>query len=458
MGARTGRNLVAGMVAVLVLAMGVGLPPARASGPPARFGTDGLWITDHQGRDLFLRGFDLMGAEYTPTDQALPYGPADLTAIRQTGATVVRLPIAWANIEPRPGYIDPAALARAAQIVHWAGAAGLDVVLDMHQWEWAPCFGGNGFPAWAVPNCPASPPGNEVQLAADIEVAATDFWTSAALQADFASAWAAVAKAVGAPPYLIGYDLLNEPWSGVFPPEVFENAYLAPFYREVTAKIRTVDPAGLVFVEPSDNNGAANGSSEFTGPLGIPGVVYEPHQYGVTSLNGDSQVGVADLSPAQFTPDLTVDQAVAQRMGAALWLGEWGALVAGEDNLPPGDASEAGYARDDLTAQNQLLMGSAYWSWDSSYKMPGVLAQLTRPNPYAIAGTPEAVLSGAAPATAVLIWVAAKGETLFSVPAGCRPHVKVSDPGMSWSSPGPEWVAVTAPAGKPVNATVTCGG
>ncbi len=363
----------------------------RRSARAPRYSTNGLWITDAQGRDLFLRGVDVTGAEDTPTADPLPYGPSDFTAMRADGATVVRLPIAWALIEPHPGQFDQAAIDRAVQVVEWAGAAGLDVVLDMHQYLWSPCFGGNGMPAWAVPNCPATAPTNLAVQEADVLVAENAFWHSATLQADFTQAWVRVADAVGQPYYLLGYDLLNEPGPGLIPNEVFELSYLAPFYRAVGTALRDVDPGSLLFVEPSILNGLVNGSSEFLAPIGLPRVVFEPHQYGAVSFNADAGVGVADLAgPPQFAPDLTLDLTVARRLHAAIWLGEWGAINPAVSYRP------TQYVADDLTEQDQLLIGSAYWSYDSSLRGPNTAigAELTRVTPFAIAGTPHAISTG----------------------------------------------------------------
>jgi hypothetical protein len=418
---------------------------ARATPAPPRYATDGLWMTDGQGRDLFLRGFDLSGAEYTPTGDALPYGTSDLAAIRAAGGTVVRLPIAWALLEPQPGHIDPAAVARVVQIVDWAGAAGLKVVLDMHQYLWAPCLGGLGIPDWAVPNCPSTPPTNIAEQEADIQVAAAAFWDSPTLQADFATVWATVVKAVGAPSFLLGYDILNEPPPGTFPPEVFESSVLAPFYREIGTRIRAIDPGSLLFVEPSILNGLVNGVSEFLGPIGLPDVVYEPHQYGAVSFNADTSVSVADLAgPEQFLPDLTIDRAVAQRMGAALWLGEWGAIT------PSASYRPVNYVEDDTTEQDRFLMGSAYWSLDSAAADPAILAALTGVTPEAIAGSPTAISGGS------LSWTSDGGPTAFALPAGCAPVVHVGEGRATWTADAGT-VTVTAPAGQATRATVSCG-
>ena len=439
----------AGLVALLGLTTG-GASAAPAPAVP-RYSTSGLWVTDAQGRDLFLRGVDVTGAEDTPTADNLPYGPADFVAMRAAGATVVRLPIAWGMIEPSPGHFDRAAIDRAVQIVDWAGAAGLRVVLDMHQYLWTPCFGGNGTPTWAVPNCPAVPPSNVALQEADILVAENAFWKSPELQAQFAQAWVQVARAVGHPYFLLGYDILNEPGPGLIPNELFEQDYLAPFYRYVGRQLRQVDPGSLLFVEPSILNGLVNGVSQFLGPIGLDRLVYEPHQYGAVSLNVDGPVGVFDLlGPTQFIPDLTLDVAVARRVGAAVWLGEWGAIN------PAVSLRPTSYVQDDLTEQDSFMLGSAYWSYDSSLRGPNqaIGAELTRITPDAIAGTPQSLSTGTGLMT--LSWRSDGGQTLISYPAHCSPQTSVRQGTASVEELPGGYLGVTAAAGGVATIAVSC--
>jgi endoglycosylceramidase len=440
------------VLATLLVAGMAGAPPAwAASAPPARYGTSGLWITDALGRDLFLRGVDVSGAEDTPTADPLPYDAADFVAMRAAGVTVVRLPIAWALLEPTPGHIDPAALARAVQIVHWAGAAGLHVVLDMHQYLWAPCLGGNGMPNWAVPDCPSTPPTNVATQELYDLVAQNAFWHSPTLQADFARVWVQVAQAVGQPSYLLGYDILNEPGPGLIPNEIFEEDYLAPFYRAVGTQLRQVDPGSLLFVEPSVLNGLVNGSSQFLGPIGLSRLVYEPHQYGVVSLNADTSIGVVDLAgPLQFLPDLTLDFAIARRIGSAIWLGEWGAIN------PAVSLRATNYVIDDLSEQDQFMLGSSYWSYDSSLSGSNVAIgdQLRRITPFAIAGTPVAISTGTALMT--LSWRSSGGQTLVSYPSACSPVATVTKGRAEVVVLPGDYLGVTAPNGQSTGLRVIC--
>jgi endoglycosylceramidase len=77
------------------------------------------------------------------------------------------------------------------------------------------------------------------------------------LQQHYGEALRAVAKLVRDEPYVIGYDLMNEPWPGtdwttcLSPgcPDI-ETARLIPFEQRMTEAIRTVDRKHLVFSEP----------------------------------------------------------------------------------------------------------------------------------------------------------------------------------------------------------------
>ncbi|MHB1487465.1 MAG: glycoside hydrolase family 5 protein [Acidimicrobiales bacterium] len=418
---------------------------AHAGGAPrssARFDVVNGHILDRAGRVLVLRGLNMSGAEYTPTDQPLAYRAADFTAIRAMGATVVRIPIAWALIEPVQGDFDPKALVRVKQIVDWAGAAGLLVVLDMHQYDWSPCYGGNGMPAWATTPCPASVPSVSGVGEEDAAGAEDIFWTTQSLQAQFASAWAATARAVGAPPWLLGYDLLNEPPNGTIAPGVFETAVLAPFDRMVASRLRAVDPGGLIFVEPSYVHGVLNPASSFIDHLDIARVVYAPHAYG-SSLD-DGAGHVADvLGPAQFAPDLALDQAEARRAGAALWIGEWGSVNPG--GTP--DYQPFAYTSDMLVEQDHLGIGSAYWEYERGVwpLTPAIRAILTRPEPFAIAGALRSFSTSQHQLT--LTWQAAAGQTEVSLPAGARATVRVLAGDVHYRDAGPGWLVLTAPAG-----------
>lgn len=438
------------------IAAGRSVPPSRDTQMAPRYAVAGLWIVDRQHRRLVLRGVDVSGAEFTPTDQPLPYSATDLATIRATGATVVRVPVAWAQIEPAEGHYDPAALARVDQIVEWAGNAGLRVILDMHQWHWSPCFGGNGMPAWATDPCPHDSSASDVNTPQEA-AAETGFWTSAELQRRFADAWAAVVgslRAIGhgsVPSYVLGYDLLNEPAGGYLPPGVFDNVTLPAFYRTVTAAVRAVDPGALVFVEPPL---LADPARTTMSVLGISRAVYSPHLYGDSFNDAAGDAGDI-LGPSQFLPDLTLGEGDAQRLHAAFWPGEWG------DLNPSATVSyrETQYAADMLSAQDQLMVGSAYWAYWAPGGWPwtpDVQAVLTRPSPFAIAGRPIAFQTS--PGGLRLSWVSDGGTTVVSVPTGWTAKVSVLAGSVRWYGPSPGWVMLRAAPGTNAVVEVTSAG
>src|SRR5947209_15224215 len=160
-----------GGFAALALAMfvfGLAVPSAGAAtvapalsflraGPAA--GPEGLpQVLDPNGRTVLLKGVNADGiVDYFRPDLATPYptDPAsyangacppddpsvegvpacelDFAQMHALGYSAIRLNLSWSLLEPQPGRIDRRYLNRIAQIVGWARAAGIYVVLDMHQ-------------------------------------------------------------------------------------------------------------------------------------------------------------------------------------------------------------------------------------------------------------------------------------------------------------------------------------
>jgi endoglycosylceramidase len=140
------------------------------------------------------------------------------------------------------------------------------VLLDFHQDGYGPLVHGNGFPEWAtltdgLPNPDVGFPTYYIQNPA-LQRAFDNFWANAPgpdgvpLQQHYATALRSVARAVRDEPYVLGYDLMNEPWPGTdwstcltACPDI-EQARLLPFEQRMTNAIRSVDTRHLVFSEP----------------------------------------------------------------------------------------------------------------------------------------------------------------------------------------------------------------
>jgi hypothetical protein len=73
---------------------------------------------------------------------------------RDWGFNFARFLLVWDALEPAPGVYDEAYLDRVAERIEWFRAAGIYVVLDMHQDVYGPVasdgreIGGNGAPPW----------------------------------------------------------------------------------------------------------------------------------------------------------------------------------------------------------------------------------------------------------------------------------------------------------------------
>ena len=70
----------------------------------------------------------------------------------------------------------------------------------------------------------------------------------------FNNFWVEVAKAFKENQYVIGYELINEPWAGniytapwQLIPSVADRFRLQPFYDKAVKKIRQIDPDHLIF-------------------------------------------------------------------------------------------------------------------------------------------------------------------------------------------------------------------
>src|SRR6185503_13430299 len=93
-------------------------------------------------------------------------------------------------------------------VVAAAGAHGLAVVLDMHQYLWSPCTGGNGAPAWTCEG-KGYPRTNEGAYNAQ-----SDFWAGALapdgrrLIDHLLDAWDLVARRYAGSDVVVGFDLL----------------------------------------------------------------------------------------------------------------------------------------------------------------------------------------------------------------------------------------------------------
>ncbi len=218
-------------------------------------GHSGQWLTDNQGNVVILHGMNMVYKRPPYTPAAAGFGDVAARTLSDEGFDVVRLGVIYSAVEPRPGMFDGKYLDSIAATVSILARHGLYTLLDFHQDQMSDAFGGEGFPSWSVqtnglPERPYVFPLGYTESPA-LAAAFDNFWSDRTgpggigLQERYASAWKYVARRFSNEPFIVGYDLFNEPW-----PAAASNGELARFYARVIAAIRSVDHRHMIFYEP----------------------------------------------------------------------------------------------------------------------------------------------------------------------------------------------------------------
>jgi endoglycosylceramidase len=399
--------------ALVLLAVGA---PAAQAAPAPPLNHAGRWITDAQGRVVNMHGLNMVYKRPPYFPAAIGFDEPDAAFLAAEGYNTVRVGIIYAGVEPQPGVYDDAYLARIRETVDVLARHGIHSMLDFHQDLYNERFFGEGWPAWGVrdddlPNQPNFGfPWNYPGMPA-LQRAFDHFWMNdpangdtIGLQDRYAAAWRHVASRFRDHPYVMGYDLMNEPWPGstwqqcaqpVGCPEF--DARMAGFIRRTLAAIRQVDRVKLVWYEPHGlfNFGAATN-------VGDPGDAHSGfsfHDYCLTTLEGQDP----KERDCDAYDDLVFRNALdqASRTGDTLLLTEFGAT----DDL--------GSIRRMLDRADRNMVSWQWWHYcgcnDPTTSGPGdtqaivldpakapaganvvnaKLAVLSRPYPQAVAGTP----------------------------------------------------------------------
>ncbi|MCU1429296.1 MAG: endoglycoceramidase [Actinomycetia bacterium] len=269
---RTGMRAILGVVALSLLLL-AGMPTAGGTGSPsgnpqqdALIRRQGRWFVDTRGRVVDMRGVNFVQKFPPIAPEAVGFGDDDAAFLAREGFNLVRLGVVFGSVMPQPGAIDDAYVAAIARTTHVLARHHIYVLLDFHQDGYGPLVHGNGFPEWAtltdgLPNPDVGFPGYYISNPA-LQRAFDNFWNNAKgpdgvrLQQHYGEALRSVASAVAAEPYVLGYDLMNEPWPGtdwsscVTGCPGIERARLLPFEKRMSDAIRSVDRKHLLFSEP----------------------------------------------------------------------------------------------------------------------------------------------------------------------------------------------------------------
>jgi endoglycosylceramidase len=397
------------VVAVVVASL-AGAATADA-GPLPILSHHGRWLTDPQGRVVILHGVEFdKDKPGTSIDGWIDASPRAAPFIASQGFNLARVSIGFAGVEPQLGHFDDAYIQQFPSFDTRLAESGVYDLMTLMQGMYAAQFDGSGFPDWMVntngaPNIPGPFPQSYVYDPAE-ERAWDNFWanTPAAdgvgLQDHFGEGLRYLARYFVGRHGFLGFDLLNEPWSGSQWPScanpdgcpVFDRE-LNAFYRRIIPELRAGDPSHLVFYEPHAL--FDQGANTHVGSIADPNAVFTFHNYCLGDQPGLPQADPGQNCGTEEQMVLGYADAQAARTGDALLEDEWG------------NTSSVPLLQRMAAEADQHMVGWSYWAYEDCCgssgaivkdaaqdpRAPGnlnlpVLDALVRPYPQLISGTP----------------------------------------------------------------------
>ncbi len=319
-------------------------------------------LVDTSGRTVLLHGLNARVAgvfDVTFTDGRLPveavpaFAAADAARIRALGFNALRLPVNWSGIEPtEDGGIQDAYLDGVAAVTAMCEAAGLFVIVDLHQDSYSKEIGEDGAPLWAIVPPPTQLLGGPLTNAtarftsAQVQDAYTTFFGSpdagAVLRTRYTAMAAAVAARFANDPAVVGFELYNEPYA--------PDAEILALHEQMIPALRAAAPAKLLFFEPNSTRDELGQSVLGDGSIGA-GTAYAPHVYTLAFSDPD-EVGVTEQT---YAPSNLNARREADSWAAPLVITEYG--------YPPSSPNFAAWASWQGELEDQVKASSFFWLW-----------------------------------------------------------------------------------------------
>ncbi len=367
---------------------------------------DGPFFVTDQGDRFFARGINMVCKDKF-LDYIGDYKPSDFRFLRGNGFNLIRLGLIWDGAEPEPGHYNEEYFRSIDRIIEMAAEEDICVFLDMHQDLFGVVFE-DGAPAWATvtDGCEHIRTGlwSESYLASPaVQHAFDNFWNNAAapdgkgIRTHYVELWKYIAKRYKENPYVIGYDIMNEPFPGsagalvagiLFEAEQagkglaqlsgndeiaeligriapitaeFETEILNPFYDEAAAAIREVDPQTIIMLESNYFANAAIPSvlrpACFSDGSQIPFQAYVPHGYDILVDTEAYNEGGTERVALIF--DVLMQH--AKEMGLPTLIGEWGCYP----NASEAQKQQASFLLDRFI--NCYGVGNVYYDFSHIY-------------------------------------------------------------------------------------------
>lgn len=281
----------------VLVAMVLSTAGAAAAADPPQLRREGRWLVDPQGRVVIVHGLNLVYKHrpYAPPATAAGFRARDARWLARHGFNGARVGTLWAGLTPdAPGKADPAYVARVQRVLDLLADRHIWTQLDMHQDQWHETYGGEGVPDWAVHRPapydalpPVTAPFPTGYWTPEVSTVFDNFWAGRdGLLDAWAEAWQVAAQAWRDQPYLMGYDLLNEPWMGLEwtlclttgCPDSYR-AELQPAMEKGLAAVREVDPDNIVWWEPQQFAGGQALDTFFEPVAGEDQLGFSWHSY-----------------------------------------------------------------------------------------------------------------------------------------------------------------------------------
>jgi len=225
-------------------------------------------FVDSDGRIRLFRGINSV-IKHFPWYDYVMLDPVRHKQMAQWGFNAVRLGSMWSGVEPAEGLVNETYIGVLKEIVAGLSDNGIYSYLDMHQDVLTEDAGYAGVPTWLAekfrpPSHPYPWPMNNTSgystwacgyFTQEISGGFEQLYTEH--QQEFANFWRQMALRFRDDPAILGYELMNEPWTG----DLYKDAslilpgnagfkLLEPFFNAASDAIREVDDETIIFWEP----------------------------------------------------------------------------------------------------------------------------------------------------------------------------------------------------------------
>lgn len=259
--------------------------------------------TDKYGRQLVFHGVNVAYKlpPYVPVtdhfDAFTSLSAEDVQFMKDKGLNMVRFGIFWEALETAPGVYNYTYLSQVNQTITTLGLAGIYTILDSHQDLFTRRFCGEGMPYFYTPEvnhrCDAYWMGTMFEImglcksmnsykfkvdsngnpllseclehsfelyymSPEVNAIFYNFYTNQTLLQAYRQFWQVVSSTLASNPFIVAYDLLNEPWPGGFYefPEylvagVTDNRFLQDFYFNLSEVVRNNTQVPYLAIEPT---------------------------------------------------------------------------------------------------------------------------------------------------------------------------------------------------------------